>query len=76
MVTRLALWLLAAAVGIGLMVWLLPPRAIERRLLEAEQPTPTLFTDRVPEPKPGLGLVICPTWGPCWRDGKPIVGSL
>ena len=35
MVTRLALWLLAAAVGIGLMVWLLPPRAIERRLLEA-----------------------------------------
>lgn len=21
-------------------------------------------------------LVICPTWPPCWKDGKPIVGAL
>ena len=56
------------AVVLATMIWLLPPRAIERRLqLKTEQPTPTLFRDRVPEPKPGLGLVICPTWGPCWR---------
>ena len=51
------LGLLALAAGIGLTVWLLPPRAIERRLLKTEQPAPKLFTARAPEP--GLGMVVC-----------------
>jgi hypothetical protein len=30
-----------------------------------------------PEPPKGYtGYVICPTWGLCWRDGKPIRGAL
>ncbi|MFZ0855109.1 MAG: hypothetical protein WAO08_38685 [Hyphomicrobiaceae bacterium] len=77
------LWLLAMVAGIGLMMWLLPPREIKRRLLlEAEQPTPKLFTDRVPQvkpmpqAKPKSWPVICPVAPPCWRDGKPIVGAL
>ena len=72
---KVFLWLLAMAVALGTLVWLLPPREIEKRLPKTEQPTPTLFTDRVSGPKPGSGP-ICPTWGPCWRDGRPIEGAL
>ena len=44
-----------AAIELGLMIWLLPPRKSEERLpLEIEQPKQ---------------LVICPTFPPCWRDG-------
>ena len=65
------------AAGLSLLIWFLPPREVERRLLlKTGQPTPTLFRDRMPEPKPGLGLVICPVAPPCWKDGKPISGSL
>ena len=73
---KVALWLLTMAIGLGLLIWLLPPRAIERRLLEAEQPKPTLFRDRMPEPKPSASSVICPVAPPCWKDGKPITGAL
>ena len=51
-----------AAVELGLMVWLLPPRKIEGRLpLEVEQ------TEQAKQPP-----VICPFFGPCWRDGEPV----
>ena len=29
-----------------------------------------------PPPLKGYSNVICPTWGPCWQGGKPIVGAL
>ena len=71
------LWLLAMVAGIGLMMWLLPPRAIEQRLLKTEQPTPTLFWAKpMPEATPKSWSVICPVAPPCWKDGKPIVGAL
>jgi hypothetical protein len=65
------LWLLAMFAGIGLMIWLLPPRGIK-----VIEPTalPLKFQAK-PPPLPKYDE-ICPTWGPCWRDGKPISGSL
>jgi hypothetical protein len=67
---KVFLWLLAMVAGIGLMIWLLPPREIEERLksqerIEAEAPQ-----------RPQSWPVICPVAPPCWKDGKPISGSL
>jgi hypothetical protein len=69
------LWL-AMVVGLSLMIWLLfmvwlqPPREVETKVK-----IHMLRIDK-PPPSPPRWDVICPTWGPCWRDGKPIEGSL
>jgi hypothetical protein len=31
---------------------------------------------KAPEPPPARSIVICPTWPPCWKDGRPINGHL
>ena len=61
------LWLLTVFASIGLMIWLLPPREIEERLKSQE---------RVKAETPQSWPVICPVAPPCWKDGKPISGSL
>ena len=67
------LWLLAMAAGLGTMIWLVPPREIERRLrLETEKP----HQQRLETEQPKHWPVVCPVAPPCWKDGKPIVGAL
>jgi hypothetical protein len=56
--------LLVVFAVIGLFVWLVPPSTPKARL-NAEKA----------EARWKTGMVICPTWPPCWRDGQPIVGA-
>jgi hypothetical protein len=72
---KVVLWFLTVFGGIAIMMWLVPPREIERRLrLETEKPT--FQRQKLNEALPRYDGVICPTAPPCWKDGKPIVGAL
>jgi hypothetical protein len=73
---RTLLHLLLVFLGIALLMWLLPPREIETHIkyqgrVEAQEAAP-----HAAERRPTHWSVICPVAPPCWRDGKPISGSL
>jgi len=55
--------LLVVFAVIGLLVWLVPPS------------TPDARAKATAIKPPESGYVTCPTWPPCWRDGRPIIGT-
>jgi len=66
--TRL-LWLVLLSATI--IIW---GQFVPARPLLVEEPKPPPLPQ--PELKPYKSMVICPFFGPCWRDGRPIKGAL
>ena len=80
MTKRHMLWLLAMFAGIGLMIWLIPPREIEHHVNAAEEgrwrqkepklmdppPAPARFTPH-PARLESQRYTVCSFAGPCWE---------
>ena len=71
--TRKLLHLAVIFAGIAVPMWLMPPREIETHI--KEQGRLKEEREAAPRAQPRWSMVICPTWSPCRRDGRPIVGA-